>query len=345
MADAAPNSNFSSKQETKNFVTPFAFNVHESLLGMRLASPRRRLLAITLDMLFISLLTKLDSLWLSALILIVVVQSLYRTWDEPDKLWAKVSLLLVGIVAALVIGSKVFIQSFSSDDDVAIKLSSANEGAPGAVSVSSALVYKSDGWLGGYKLSVSDLKDENGQVLCAAEQKCDSDFFGALTRDLADKDFSFEKASGFYLGVREMLAENERLDSSQKETELASRIYQQLKDGDFVQAKADSGQGTNSVIAWIKGAMGDLGLSFGWAALYFSVLTAWWNGQTLGKRLLGLKVVRIDGKSIDLWESIGRYGGYSAGLGTGLLGFLQIYWDANRQAIQDKISETLVVQP
>ena len=39
----------------------------------------------------------------------------------------------------------------------------------------------------------------------------------------------------------------------------------------------------------------------------------------------------------------GRYGGYGAGLATGLMGFLQIYWDPNRQAIQDKISETLVV--
>nr|WP_244859282.1 hypothetical protein [Shewanella dokdonensis] len=41
--------------------------------------------------------------------------------------------------------------------------------------------------------------------------------------------------------------------------------------------------------------------------------------------------------------AFGRYGGYGAGVTTGLLGFLQIYWDSNRQCIQDKIGETVVV--
>ena len=40
----------------------------------------------------------------------------------------------------------------------------------------------------------------------------------------------------------------------------------------------------------------------------------------------------------------GRYGGYGAGFATGLLGFLQVYWDPNRQAIQDKISATVVIK-
>ena len=30
-------------------------------------------------------------------------------------------------------------------------------------------------------------------------------------------------------------------------------------------------------------------------------------------------------------------------MATGLLGFIQIYWDANRQAIHDKISATVVI--
>jgi len=32
-----------------------------------------------------------------------------------------------------------------------------------------------------------------------------------------------------------------------------------------------------------------------------------------------------------------------AGLASGLLGFLQIYWDPNHQGIQDKISATVVI--
>ncbi len=98
-----------------------------------------------------------------------------------------------------------------------------------------------------------------------------------------------------------------------------------------------------SFIAWVQAALADLGLGFGWAALYFSVFTAWFRGQTIGKMLLGLRVMKIDGKPITLWESFGRYGGYSAGLATGLLGFMQIMWDPNRQAIHDKISETVVL--
>ncbi|MCW8832829.1 MAG: RDD family protein, partial [Colwellia sp.] len=46
---------------------------------------------------------------------------------------------------------------------------------------------------------------------------------------------------------------------------------------------------------------------------------------------------------LSLWDSFGRYGGYGAGLATGLLGFIQIYWDPNRQAIHDKISATVVI--
>jgi hypothetical protein len=45
-----------------------------------------------------------------------------------------------------------------------------------------------------------------------------------------------------------------------------------------------------------------------------------------------------------LWASFERAGGYAAGLFTGLMGYAQVYWDRNRQAIQDKISETVVVR-
>jgi hypothetical protein len=98
-----------------------------------------------------------------------------------------------------------------------------------------------------------------------------------------------------------------------------------------------------SLIDWAQGLASDMGLGLGWAAVYFSVFTARWRGQTPGKRLLGIRVIKLDGSSLNLWESFGRYGGYGAGLATGLLGFIQIYWDPNRQAIQDKISETLVI--
>ena len=96
-------------------------------------------------------------------------------------------------------------------------------------------------------------------------------------------------------------------------------------------------------INWIEDLVEELGLGLGWAAFYFSIFTAWWKGQTPGKKLLGMKVIKLDNQPLNLWESFGRYGGYAAGLATGLTGFLQVFWDPNRQAIQDKISETLVI--
>ena len=86
-----------------------------------------------------------------------------------------------------------------------------------------------------------------------------------------------------------------------------------------------------------------LGLRFGWAIAYFSLLPFWWKGQTVGKRLFGLRVVELTGKPLGLMACFGRYGGYAAGLATGGMGFLQVLWDPNRQAVQDKLAHTVVV--
>ncbi len=86
-----------------------------------------------------------------------------------------------------------------------------------------------------------------------------------------------------------------------------------------------------------------LGLRFGWAIAYFSLLPFWWQGQTVGKRLFGLRVVELTGKPLGLMTCFGRYGGYAAGLATGGMGFLQVLWDPNRQAVEDKLAHTVVV--
>ncbi len=90
---------------------------------------------------------------------------------------------------------------------------------------------------------------------------------------------------------------------------------------------------------WLRG----LGVGFGWAVVYFSLLPAWWNGQTLGKRLFSLRVVELTGKPMTVLRCLKRYGGYAAGMATGLLGFAQVFWDSNRQAIQDKTAHTVVI--
>ena len=99
-------------------------------------------------------------------------------------------------------------------------------------------------------------------------------------------------------------------------------------------------------IRWRDDALGLLhhaGRGFGWAIAYFTLLPYWWRGQTLGKRLLGLRIVELTGKPLGLMTSFGRYGGYAASLATGGIGFAQILWDPNRQAIEDKLAHTVVV--
>lgn len=86
-----------------------------------------------------------------------------------------------------------------------------------------------------------------------------------------------------------------------------------------------------------------IGFGFGWAAVYFSLITAWWDGQTLGKRMLKLRVIQLNGKKLGVWDCFNRYGGYAAGFATGLMGFAQVFWDPNRQAIHDRISFTVVI--
>jgi hypothetical protein len=86
----------------------------------------------------------------------------------------------------------------------------------------------------------------------------------------------------------------------------------------------------------------ELGFGFGWASLYFTVMLSWWKGQTIGKRMLGMRVLRLDGGQINWWVAFERAGGYAAGLATGFLGFLQVFWDANRQMIHDRIVGTVV---
>lgn len=93
----------------------------------------------------------------------------------------------------------------------------------------------------------------------------------------------------------------------------------------------------------VTGLLDEFGLGLGWSGLYFTFLTGFFKGRTPGKRLLNLRVVRLDGKPLGYWVSFERFGGYAASLFTGFEGFLRILWDPNRQGLEDKLAETVVV--
>ena len=54
--------------------------------------------------------------------------------------------------------------------------------------------------------------------------------------------------------------------------------------------------------------------------------------------------MRLDARPIGWWTAFERFGGYFASLTLGLLGFLQILWDRNRQGLHDKTVETVVIR-
>jgi uncharacterized RDD family membrane protein YckC len=230
------------REETKNYVTPYAFGVSDELLGKALASPLRRLCALLIDLIVVATLTLMSINVFTFVVFIVSVIGYFKSKARKNGGMAQTAFVAAAIVSVIIISGSLLVDNldfgFGKSDTV--------------VSVE------------------SELKQET-----ISEQT------------KPEKAFSF--------------------------------------------------------IGYTKALLSDMGLGFGWAAVYFSVFVAWFNGQTIGKMLFRIRVFKINASPINFWESFGRYGGYSAGIATGLLGFLQIYWDPNRQAIHDKISETVVV--
>jgi hypothetical protein len=112
---------------------------------------------------------------------------------------------------------------------------------------------------------------------------------------------------------------------------------------DSLRAALERARESRGLRTFIGGFFDDLGLGFGWAAVYFTAFLAMMRGQTPGKRVMGLRVIRLDGKPLGWWIAFERFGGYAASFSVGLLGFLQILWDRNRQGLHDKACETVVV--
>ena len=78
--------------------------------------------------------------------------------------------------------------------------------------------------------------------------------------------------------------------------------------------------------------------------VYFSLSIYFGNGKTLGKRLLGIRVVSVVHERIGFWHAVERALGYGASFLELGFGFLQYFIDANRRTVHDRIAETIVIQ-
>lgn len=77
---------------------------------------------------------------------------------------------------------------------------------------------------------------------------------------------------------------------------------------------------------------------------YVVGLWTYWGGQTVGKKAMGIKVVKTDGSAFGLVPAIIRYVGYIISGIVFLLGFIWILFDADKQGWHDKIAGTYVVK-
>jgi len=87
-----------------------------------------------------------------------------------------------------------------------------------------------------------------------------------------------------------------------------------------------------------------LGVTFGWSGIYFTLVLGLWHGRTPGKFLMRIRVVKINGTPLTFFDAFIRQGGYVAGVAMGMIGFLKILWEPNRQAVEDRIAGTVVIK-
>jgi uncharacterized RDD family membrane protein YckC len=78
--------------------------------------------------------------------------------------------------------------------------------------------------------------------------------------------------------------------------------------------------------------------------IYWTLSFYFGKGQTIGKRLLRLRVISLYHEHLGLWHCFERSLGYYASTLEGGFGFIQAFWNPNRMALHDKIGETIVIK-
>jgi uncharacterized RDD family membrane protein YckC len=307
-----------SKTETREVITPYAFKVDNALLGIPLATPLKRALAIVIDVALIFVAAKLSA----TLIAFVAAMAFYKGTSQQylpkmSSVWRRIlkimaaSILFVSALAVLSIGI-----DYLEDDNSEI------------ASVIQGVKIEDE-----IQLTESEKHRVNAYLIKVEDERCEQ----SCQQNALDN----------LIGQVPKLAEMDDLQSPQLARALLQLLVlsenNEIKPAQLIEEKPAQTT-TNSILQWGKGIIQDLGLGFGWAAVYFTLFSLLWRGQTPGKKVCNIRVVALNGEPLGLLDCFGRYGGYGAGFATGLLGFLQVYWDPNRQAIQDKISATVVIQ-
>ncbi len=320
-------------RERRDVVTPYAFQVDPALLGLPLAHPWQRAVAMMVDGLAIAILSQVPN----SLLAIVIGAVVYRwtgqsehpravRWRTRLRAFA-IAVMLIGLIG-LVAGARDEQVGRSGAEQAQLQLRDSASVARLAVDLATGKCRELD-CAREPLLRFADLKGRD---------------------DLSTEAGAWEGAMALAEGLRLSDTDREQLHTDFRQRFEASRkasgslAAPAPPDEATAEISFDLGGDARDALDAVRALFDALGIGLGWAALYFTVFSAWWNGQTPGKKLLGIRVVQLDGTPITLWEAFERCGGYAAGLATGLLGYIQVFWDPNRQAIQDKIAETVVIR-
>ncbi|MBU3022774.1 RDD family protein [Aestuariibacter sp. A3R04] len=330
-------------KETREIVTPYAFQVAPELLGTPLASPMRRAMAQLLDISFLYFISSANALIFA---LVAAVTFLKAGNNLAKKSSAKGVTQILRVVGVAILAWLLF--TIVDEDTSALADTQRDHEAaavvePLVVGGTALLWQQCDNdmsCLASVAVEFGESQAEIGGTLPRLDE-----VFSALTQDSGLDDDQITSLRTIMYDAFHAQQSIETAQHSDTDDNLngiadekeAMRVVEKPHNESFLSS-------LRQIIHDGKSLLTELGWGFGWAALYYSVFPASLKGYTPGKWLTGIRVLRLDGRSPTLWESFGRYGGYGAGFATGFLGFFQVFWDANRQAIQDKIAETLVVR-
>ncbi|UTF58893.1 RDD family protein [Gilvimarinus sp. DA14] len=329
--------------DTQEFITPHALNINPALIGLTLASPWKRLAAIAIDLALILALSALP--WGFVILSLVLLVLGWRNRRSINlalvpqrgraqlRVLLKLLLMLVSTVLLLValLGAVVWLQYGERIRQVTTEVVFYGVNVSDEVPAGQALGVNAFLFSASQSIRLSD---------CTNLDCWQQELF-YLSVALPDLGISRAKAGDIYHRFAQLtpLAEPERERLSEY---LNAHYGAEMSDHPGSHAPVEAAP-RFSPLGWLQALAKDMGLGVSWTAFYFTLFHCLVSGRTPGKRLFGTRVIKLDGSPLTIWDSFFRFGGYAAGITTGLLGYLQIYWDPNRQAIQDKIAATVVV--
>lgn len=348
--------------DPKQIVTPYAFSVDPDLLGYPLATPRRRLAAIIIDL---SLAGLISSATLSgdggaiAVSFLVMILSFWAVRKIKTKGFFKTSFKYI---SAFFLSWILFGLSF-------LALENDGPDTPGVVTINSNDIQNASStpagevdWAALVQQGMAAANADSGNEFSEVMEQLGEQLEDMLTERPSNANidrFNYpeEFASSLSLFATAITGEDSvaydtlrpaiaslvakpEIDTYKNRIRKNNRTISDLEDERDAQKEIIDNPSFGRLF---KAAANDLGLTFGWVGIYFILSTMLLNGSTPGKRMLKLKTVRLNGKPMTLLYSVERFGGYAAGVFTGLLGFFQMLWDPNRQAIHDKIAGTVVI--